>query len=100
MIFAPHPALRLQTIQQPAQRSFSHLEDIGELRLCDAVIAEQVIQHPPLGPRQAERFDAAIECRAQQTGDVVENETKIAGQVFAQHAKVLPCRGAMAILVV
>src|SRR6185295_13799622 len=85
MAFAPHPALLLQAVKQAAERGLFHFEDVRQLRLRGAVVAEQVVQHPPLRSRQPKRLHAPVEGGAHQPGDVVQDETEIAGQVFADH---------------
>ena len=50
---------------------------MGANGLGDAVVAVEVVQNPPLGPRQTKRYHAPIVGRAQQPRDVVQDETKI-----------------------
>ena len=50
----------------------------GELDLGHAFVARQVGDRAPLGLRQAERLQPAIEVAPQQTGQVVDQETEVA----------------------
>src|SRR6185295_4620044 len=54
VMFAPHPALGLQPVEQPAERRLLDLQRLRQLGLGDAVAAVQVSKNPPLSARQAE----------------------------------------------
>ena len=78
MAFAAHPAFLFHAVEQPAERRLLHFEDVRQLGLGHAIIAEQMIQHPPLRARQAECLHAPVESRAHQPGDIVQDEAEIA----------------------
>src|SRR6185436_21166877 len=85
VMFAPHPALGLQPVEQPAERRLLDLQRLRQLGLGDAVAAVQVSKNPPLSARQAELADAPVIGGAHEARHVVQQEAEIARKVLAEH---------------
>jgi hypothetical protein len=82
---AAHPAAGLEAVEQTPERRALHLQQVGELRLGDSLVAEEVGEHPPLRPRQPHGLHPPVEGDAQQACHVVDEEAEVAFEVFVQH---------------
>ena len=84
---ARDPALDLEPVQQTAKRRLLDVEQIGELRLGDAIVEVQIVQHPPLRAGEAQRLGAPVVGHPHQARDIVHQKAEIVIRARLLHGR-------------
>ena len=84
VVAALHQPRFLQPVDQAAERDRLDLEDFGERRLADALVARELRNRAPLGLGEAERLGAAVEAAPHQPRHIVHQEAEAAFRVVGE----------------